>query len=223
MFAQERRIQRPHWLFESNTLYSHTLIGPTYFAVSSKLSLWLPRVIEATVCCSTQNDIQRRHGGRWPAVTANREGKARADGPEYGVLVATDRPEDADVLSEAFSRESAGVTVVGDGRSVLSQLVDVEEDEERAVDLLVLDLSLPDVDGRTVLDAIRSGPRLQSLPVVAIVDDDGERPTSLDPNATLGRPDDRHEFERAAESMAQFWIECVTFPPGEAKRNGAHR
>lgn len=142
----------------------------------------------------------------------------RADGPECSVLVATDRPEDADLLSDALSRESAAITVVGDGRSVLSQLVDVEEDEEQAVDLLVLDLSLPDVDGRTVLDAIRSGPRLQSLPVVAIVDGDEEQPASLDPNATLRRPGDRREFERAAESMAQFWLRCVTFPPEELNR-----
>lgn len=156
-------------------------------------------------------------------MTANHDGTARADGLECDVLVATDRPEDADVLANVLSREAATITVVSDGISVLSQLMDVEDHEEQAVDLLVLDLSLPDVDGRTVLDAIRSGPRLQSLPVVAIVDDDEERPTSLDPNATLRRPDDRREFERTAESMAQFWLGCVTFPPGEGKRNGAHR
>lgn len=134
------------------------------------------------------------------------------------MLVATDRPEDADVLSSALSRESVTITVVSDGFSVLNRLMDVEDHEEQAVDLLVLDLSLSDVDGRTVLDAIRSGPRLQSLPVVAIVGDDDERPTSLDPNGTLRRSDDRSEFERAAESMAQFWLECVVFPPEKLNR-----
>jgi CheY-like chemotaxis protein len=139
------------------------------------------------------------------------------------VLVATDRPEDADVLSSALSRESVATTVVSDGISVLNRLMDVEDHGEQAVDLLVLDLSLSDVDGRTVLDAIRSGPRLQSLPVVAIVGDDDESPTSLDPNGTLRRSDDRSEFERAAESMARFWVECVVFPPGETKPNGPHQ
>ena len=132
---------------------------------------------------------------------------------EHEVLVATDRARDAAVLSAVLGRESVATTVVSDGRSVLTHLIAADDSENRDVDLIVLDLSLPGVDGRTVLDAIRSSPRRQSLPIVAIVDEDTETTAAVGPNGTLRRREDEQAFVRAVESMARFWLECATFPP----------
>ena len=153
-------------------------------------------------------------------MNSNRKQNLPENGTGREVLIATDRPRDAEVLSTVLSRESVSTTVVSDGQGVLTNLMAADESEKRDVVMVVLDLSLSNIDGRTVLDAIRSSPRLQSLPVVALVDEDDAETAALDPNGTLRRRNSRSEFVRAVESMAQFWLECVTFPPERLNRTG---
>jgi DNA-binding response OmpR family regulator len=64
------------------------------------------------------------------------------------VLLAEDDPAIAEPLARALSREGYEVTVEGTGRGAI--------DGAASVDLLVLDLGLPDIDGLDVARTIRS-------------------------------------------------------------------
>ena len=76
------------------------------------------------------------------------------------VLLAEDDPAIADPLSRALQREGYEVAVVTDGPSAL------EEAGSGAVDLLVLDLGLPGMDGLEVCRRLRSAGR--GLPVLML-------------------------------------------------------
>ncbi|OZM75073.1 DNA-binding response regulator [Amycolatopsis antarctica] len=82
------------------------------------------------------------------------------------VLLAEDDPAIADPLSRALKREGYEVDVVADGPAVL------EVTRDRRVDLLVLDLGLPGMDGLEVCRRLRtSGTELPVLMLTARTDE----------------------------------------------------
>jgi CheY-like chemotaxis protein len=75
------------------------------------------------------------------------------DQPRRTVLLAEDSPGDVALLREAFRSRSPGIVIeqVGDGLSALRRLELPDGDDRPRVDLLILDLNLPRLDGRGVL------------------------------------------------------------------------
>jgi DNA-binding response OmpR family regulator len=82
------------------------------------------------------------------------------------VLLAEDDPAIADPLSRALQREGYEVRVVGDGQAAL------EATGEQRIDLLVLDLGLPGMDGLEVCRRLRaSGTEVPVLMLTARTDE----------------------------------------------------
>src|SRR6187551_3009533 len=67
------------------------------------------------------------------------------------ILVVDDEPTIAEVVSRYLERAGYATRVAGDGRRAL------ELHDERAADLIVLDLMLPGVDGLEVMRRMRNG------------------------------------------------------------------
>lgn len=78
------------------------------------------------------------------------------------VLVVEDDPEIRYLLSVVLDDEDREIVTVEDGASVESVL------DEGPVDLVLLDLILPDLDGRTLLTRLRENPATATVPVVVI-------------------------------------------------------
>ena len=78
------------------------------------------------------------------------------------ILVAEDRPASLELIRTVL--ESAGYEVV--------EAVDGQEAVEKAsgnsVDLILLDLQMPEIDGFGVLAHLRRDPRFASIPIVAL-------------------------------------------------------
>lgn len=78
------------------------------------------------------------------------------------VLVVDDQEAFRQFIALALSFEGFQVTAVGDGEAALAQV-------RRAVpDLVVLDLSMPQVSGWQVLRVLRSDPLLSQVPVIVV-------------------------------------------------------
>jgi CheY-like chemotaxis protein len=78
------------------------------------------------------------------------------------VLVADDEPFIQELIGEVLQDEGYRVLFASTGRSTL-QLLETEQ-----LDLVLLDVMMPDGDGRTVLDAMQSLPQLRDIPVVIV-------------------------------------------------------
>jgi len=84
-------------------------------------------------------------------------------------------------------------------------------------DLVLLDLNMPKLDGRQVLQRIRQDADLRSLPVVVLTtskqEEDVIRSYDLGCNSFITKPVDIVSFMRTVKELGSYWFELVTLPP----------
>jgi CheY-like chemotaxis protein len=78
------------------------------------------------------------------------------------VLVVDDDPAVRRLVVETLRAEGVELREAADGRAALKEI------EERRPDALVLDLTLPELDGFAVLERLQADPALRTLPVVVL-------------------------------------------------------
>jgi CheY-like chemotaxis protein len=78
------------------------------------------------------------------------------------ILIADDNPEALRMLDMRIKREGHQTILVENGRQALDVLA------TEPVDVLLLDIEMPEVDGYGVLAAVKADPRLAELPVLII-------------------------------------------------------
>jgi len=84
-------------------------------------------------------------------------------------------------------------------------------------DLVLLDLNLPNMDGREVLEAMKADPALRTIPVVVVTSSAAEqdivRTYSLNANCYVTKPVDLQQFFHVIGSVGDFWLDIVKLPP----------
>src|SRR5687767_11546513 len=78
------------------------------------------------------------------------------------LLIVDDDKDGRDALCQFLERSGHKVDCVANGREALMSIL------SRPPDLVILDLFMPDMDGPSLLEVLRSYLRLQSLPVLVI-------------------------------------------------------
>ena len=81
---------------------------------------------------------------------------------KYLILIADDRSSSRELLRVVLERAGYDVLEAQDGEAALELI------RTRELDLVLLDLQMPKLDGLAVLEALRGDPRFASLPVVAL-------------------------------------------------------
>ena len=138
---------------------------------------------------------------------------------EIQVLLVEDDPGDVLMTREAFEdyKVHNQLHVVNDGEQAMAFLR--QEGEYAGLprpDLVLLDLNLPRMDGRQVLEAIKSDPDLSSIPVVVLTtseaEDDVLRSYSLHANAYVTKPVDFERFINVVRQIDDFFVKVVRLP-----------
>jgi CheY-like chemotaxis protein len=78
------------------------------------------------------------------------------------VLVADDDADNRDILQYLIGQQGGTVRGAGTARAALEMLL------TWTPDVMVLDISMPDIDGYQLLEAIRGVARLREVPAVAV-------------------------------------------------------
>lgn len=135
------------------------------------------------------------------------------------ILLVEDNPGDVRLTQEAFKEAKLrnALQVCTDGEQALAYLR--REGEHAAAtrpDLILLDLNLPKVDGREVLEAIKADPALRHIPVVVLTtssaDEDVLRVYELAGNCYITKPVDFESFIAVIRSIEDFWLTVVRLP-----------
>jgi adenylate cyclase len=108
-----------------------------------------------------------RHGGVPPAQDGAPEAESqvpRAEQTQRGgvILVVDDNEENRDLLARRLTRQGYEVLTATGGRAALDTLA------ARALDLVLLDVMMPDLDGYAVLQRLKADPALRDIPVLMI-------------------------------------------------------
>ncbi len=135
------------------------------------------------------------------------------------MLLVEDDPGDVLMTREAFEDHKLSNTlhVVTDGAEAMAFLRNEGEyaDKPRP-DLILLDLNLPRMDGRQVLNEVKSDPDLASIPVVVLTTSEAEedvlRSYSLHANAYVTKPVDFDRFIGVVRQIDDFFVSVVRLP-----------
>lgn len=84
--------------------------------------------------------------------------------------------------------------------------------------IVLLDLNLPGTDGRSVLQAIKTTPDLQQIPVIVLTtsnaEQDIEQCYAAGANSYVQKPVDFEGFIRAIAHLSEFWLGVSILPKG---------
>ena len=138
------------------------------------------------------------------------------------ILMVEDSVDDIEITMEALkdAKVRNNLTAVRDGVEAMAYLR--RQGEFRGAtrpDVILLDLNMPRMDGRQVLEAIKSDPELQRIPVVVLTtseaDEDILRAYELHANCYITKPVDMSQFIKVVRSIEDFWFTVVRLPPEE--------
>ena len=86
-------------------------------------------------------------------------------------------------------------------------------------DLILLDLNMPLMDGREVLQELKADPELKCIPVVVLTtskaEEDIVKSYGLHANCYITKPVDFERFVSVVQTIQDFWFTVVTLPPRE--------
>jgi CheY-like chemotaxis protein len=132
------------------------------------------------------------------------------------ILLVEDNPDDVELTRIAFAE--AGIdgrlAVVRDGAEALDYLFARGAYADRAgaplPAIVLLDLNLPKLDGREVLQGIRGDDRTRNLPVVVLTTSDEpfdvEASYALGVNSYIRKPVDFDQFVSVVKQIGLYWL-----------------
>jgi len=136
------------------------------------------------------------------------------------ILLMEDDPGDVELILEALHDAKIALAIdhVSDGEEGMRYLR-----KEGAYagatrpDLVLLDLNMPRMDGREVLEALKGDRGLRSIPVVILTTSDAEQDImasyDLGANCYLKKPLGLDDFLHVVKSVENFWLTLVKLPP----------
>ncbi len=138
------------------------------------------------------------------------------------ILLVEDNPDDVELTRIAFAEAGSGyvIRVVTDGEQALDYLLARGEHASRDINdlpaLVLLDLNLPKLNGREVLQAIRENPASRSLPVVVLTTSaepmDVGSVYELGANSYIQKPVEFERFVDVVRQIGLYWL-VLNQPP----------
>jgi len=143
--------------------------------------------------------------------------------PAHAILLVEDNPADIKITERAL-RESGfpvELLVVRDGQEAIEYLlrqgVHADSATWRTPDLILLDLNLPRLTGREVLERIRATPALKAVPVLVLTtsrrQEDVQEMYAAGANTYIEKPQNFARFVQVLQSIQRYWIDTALLPP----------
>ncbi len=138
------------------------------------------------------------------------------------ILLVEDNPDDVELTRIAFAEAGSGhvIRVVADGAEAVDYLLGrgayAGRDLADQPALVLLDLNLPKLNGREVLQAIRESPATRTLPVVVLTTSaepmDVGSVYELGANSYIQKPVEFERFVDVVRQIGLYWL-VLNQPP----------
>jgi CheY-like chemotaxis protein len=135
------------------------------------------------------------------------------------ILLVEDNKGDVGLIEEVFEEAKFKniLHVAEDGEEAMLYLRGKGQflDSPRP-DIVILDLNLPNKDGREVLREIKEDENLHNIPVIVLTTSNAEKDIlgayGFRANAYITKPLDFDQFIKVVGSIENFWLEIVKLP-----------
>lgn len=138
------------------------------------------------------------------------------------ILLVEDNPSDVRLTIEAlkYGKRHDNMSVARDGVEALEMLRrQGRYATAKRPSLILLDLNVPNKDGREVLAEIKADERLKRIPVVVLTTSmtrqDILMAYDLHANCYITKPVDLDEFVAVVKAIEDFWLNMVKLPRDE--------
>ncbi len=135
------------------------------------------------------------------------------------ILLVEDSLGDARLTMEALKENKVlnQIHHVTDGLEAMDFLYQQgEHSNAPRPDLVLLDLNMPLMDGREVLEKIKQAKKLKHIPVIILTtsqaDEDIVKSYDLNANCYISKPVDLNQFIEVIKSIKSFWLSFVMYP-----------
>jgi CheY-like chemotaxis protein len=135
------------------------------------------------------------------------------------ILLVEDNPAYVRLTMEALRdvKDSNHLTVATNGVEALAMLRGTPPNKEpRHIDLILLDLNPPKLNGRELSADLKSDPEFKHIPVIVLTTSKAEGDTlrtyDLHANCYITKPVELGDFMHVVRSIEDFWPSVVTLP-----------
>lgn len=135
------------------------------------------------------------------------------------VLIAEDDCDDRYLIGDAFKESNFDhpISFVENGEELLKYLRGEEPFITREMPgLVLLDLNMPKMDGRTALLHMKTDPELRRIPVIVLTtsnaEEDIEQTYELGVSAFVTKPSRLEEMKDLVQSLNDYWMRFVAVP-----------
>ncbi len=135
------------------------------------------------------------------------------------ILLVEDSPGDVILTRRAFkgSKIANSMSVATSGEEAVAMLSqEGEYAESELPDIILLDLNLPRMSGKDVLQIVKGDPRTSHIPVVMLSSSRAEQDViksyQLHANGYVVKPLSLEKFTEVVQKIEQFWFTLVVLP-----------
>lgn len=138
------------------------------------------------------------------------------------ILMVDDSEDDVEFAMKALedTKLANSISVVGDGIEAMAFLrKEGQYASAQTPSLIFLDLNMPRMDGREVLQEIKADPQLRKIPVVILTTSQAEediiRSYDLHANCYISKPVSLEGLKKVVHTIDEFWFGVVRLPTGK--------
>lgn len=122
------------------------------------------------------------------------------------ILIVEDDVRNIFALSAVLEPHGAKIEIARNGRESLHILEESLRADDRLIDLVLMDIMMPEMDGLTAMRAIRERPEWQKLPIIALtakaMKNDQEQALAAGANDYMAKPLDVDQLL----SLVRVWM-----------------
>jgi CheY-like chemotaxis protein len=142
--------------------------------------------------------------------------------PTPVILLVEDNPADVQLIQRTLREGPGTVELVcfADGQQAVDYLLRPETGgnggDRRAPDLILLDMHLPGLPGREVLERLRAAPQFRGVPVVVLTasgqTEDVRAMYAAGANTYIEKPQDVGRFAEVLRTIRLYWLQTARLP-----------
>ena len=135
------------------------------------------------------------------------------------ILIAEDDADDRFLLKKAFEEnnsEQGSIQFVENGLQVMEYLQKIRTERKPYPSLIILDLNMPEKDGKEVLREIKENEAYKSIAVIVLTTSGNEtvinRCYALGANSYIKKPISFDNLLKVVELIKSYWMQTVSLP-----------